>query len=336
MGNRIGFVPVSIRIVQGIEQVAEVRVDPGDHGAPLLGLGGQFLKVRLVLVRLVPVGKLHNFLERSMGDLGCEQAEEGLATLVVTDRLPAHKIQSGKGIDVIAVGDFRIIRMILRSRIIWVCLVVRILRHTVGFELESALRPGFGRRVPEGRLKEGMGPHVMQFGHHELITVRSRQSLDIVERRALPGRGTTVAPFAPVTCRVSGLCQNVSHRQVLCPDRLLRIVRVVAVGKGVALVKAGLLGGAGRRADRATITPAEIHSRGRQAVKVRSQHVGLALGLSISLAVWTNRPPPHIVDIEVEDIGPLGTEGKGREQEAKAANKRGDFFHIRYRFILQS
>ena len=312
MGNRIGFVPVSIRILQGIDQVAEVGIDTGDHGAPLPGLVGQVLKVGLVLVSLIPIGELLDFLEGSMGDLCRKQAKEWFLGLLVTDRLRAYEIQSGEGIDVIAVGDFRIIRMILQSRIIWVCLVVRILRHTVGFELESALRPGFGRRVPEGRLKEGMGPHVMQFGHHELVTVRSRQSLDIVQGGLLHVLGSSISPLAPVTCRVTGLCQNVSHRQVLCPDRLLRIVRVVAVGKGVALVKAGLLGGAGRRADSATITPAEIHSRGRQAVKVRSQHVGLALGLAISLTVWTNGSPTHVIDVKVKDIGPLGTEGKGR------------------------
>ena len=67
--NRIGFVPVSIRIIQGIEQVAEMGVDPGDHGAPLLGLGGQLLKVGLILVSLIPIGELLDFLEGSMWDL---------------------------------------------------------------------------------------------------------------------------------------------------------------------------------------------------------------------------------------------------------------------------
>ena len=67
-------------------------VDAGDHGAPLLGLGGQFLKVGLILVRLVPIGELLNVTKRSMRDLGGKQTEEGLTALVVTNPLLAHEI----------------------------------------------------------------------------------------------------------------------------------------------------------------------------------------------------------------------------------------------------
>ena len=48
-----------------------------------------------------------------MWDLCREQAEEGLARFVITNRLLAHEIQGGKRVDIVTVGDFGVIRMIL-------------------------------------------------------------------------------------------------------------------------------------------------------------------------------------------------------------------------------
>ena len=82
---------------------------------------------------------------------------------------------------------------------------------------------------------------MVQLSHYELITMASREGLDIVQGRVLHVLGPTVPPFAPVTGGVSRHGQNVSHGQVLCPDCLLGVVGVVAIGKGIALVKTSLL-----------------------------------------------------------------------------------------------
>ena len=225
--------------------------------------------------------------------------------------------------------------MILQSRIIRVGLVVCILGHTVGLELESAHCPGLGGSVPEGRLEEGMSPHVMQLGHDVVITVGGRQGLEIVERGILPGRRTTVAPLAPVTRRIAGLCQNVPHGQVLRTDCLLRVVWIVSVCKSVTLMKSGLLGRTGGGTYRASIPPAEIHPGSRQAVQVRSQHIGLACSLALDLTIRANRTPPHVVDVEVEDIRTLRGRRKGSQQDDCKENERADFFHLRHIVILR-
>ena len=215
--------------------------------------------------------------------------------------------------------------MILRGRIIWVDLVVFIFGHAVGLELESTFRPMSRRRVPEGRLKEGMSPYVMQLSHHELITMGSRQGLEVVDRGILLVLGTAIAPFAPVTGRVTGLCQDVPHGQVFGPHGLLCIVRIVAISKGVALMKTSLLGRAGGRTDRATVSPPKIHPDVRQAVQVRGQHVGLALGLAVGLAVGANRSPTHVVDVEVEDVGTLRSERgfNGEKENSQQTDQDG-------------
>ena len=87
----------------------------------------------------------------------------------------------------------------------------------------------------------------------------SRQGLEVVNRGILLVFGTAIAPFTPVTGRVTGLCQDVPHGQVFGTYGFLRVVRIVAIRKGVALMKTGLLGRAGGRTDRATVSPTKIN-----------------------------------------------------------------------------
>ncbi len=142
-----------------------------------------------------------------------------------------------------------------------------------------------------------MGPDMVQLGHYELITMARREGLDIVQSRVLHVLGTSVSPLAPITGDVSCLGQDVPHGQVLPSDCLLRIVGIVPIGKGIALMKTGLLGRAGRGTNRTPIAPAEVNPGGRQPVQVGSQDVGLATCLPFGLTVRTNGTPSEVIDV---------------------------------------
>ena len=90
-------------------------------------------------------------------------------------------------------------------------------------------------------------------------------------------------------------------------------------------MKTSLLGRAGGRTDRATVSPPKIHPDVRQAVQVRGQHVGLALGLAVGLAVGANRSPTHVVDVEVEDVGTLRSERgfNGEKENSQQTDQDG-------------
>lgn len=93
------------------------------------------------------------------------------------------------------------------------------------------------------------------------------------------------------------------------------------IGVGMSLMKPGLLGGPGRRTNGTTIGSAEIYTFASEAIERWSYQVRFPLGLSFELGVWTNRSPPHIVDINVEYVGAALTESIDGEYKEK---KRGE------------
>ena len=83
---------------------------------------------------------------------------------------------------------------------------------------------------------------MVELGQGELITMRSRKGLDILNLRIDHILGTSIAPLAPVTGGVTCGKQGVAHENIVGTHRLLGIVRIIAVRKGMTLMKSRLLG----------------------------------------------------------------------------------------------
>ncbi len=119
VGDGVGRVAVVVGVFEGGEDIAEVRVDAGDHGGPLPRLIGKRGEVRVVGVGFVPVGECGDFAKGGVGDLDGEEAEEGLARLVVVLALGADEVERGEGVGVVAVGGFGIVGVVLAGQECW-------------------------------------------------------------------------------------------------------------------------------------------------------------------------------------------------------------------------
>ena len=149
-----------------------MSVNACDHRTPLFGLIRKTRKVGLILIILIPIGEFCHLFKRSMWNLSGKQTKEGLAGLIVFHCLFPYKIQTGEGIDIITISNLGIVRMILRSWIVRIVLIIAILCHTIGLKFQTASYSRFSGCIPQCGLKKGMGPHMMQFGHHKLIAMR--------------------------------------------------------------------------------------------------------------------------------------------------------------------
>ncbi len=176
--------------------------------------------------------------------------------------------------------------------------------------------------MPEGGLEKRVGAHVMQLGEDVLVAVSGGERLQVIQRRSLLIRGAAVAPFAPVAGHVAGLREHVAHGEVGGANGFLGVVGIVAIGESVALVKAGLLGGAGGRTDGAAVGAVEVKALGREAIERRRVEGGEALGAARGLSVGANGAPAHVVHIEVENIGSEG--GCGFRADEGGGEKRAD------------
>ncbi len=280
-------------------------VDAGDHGSPLPRLIGERGVVRVVGVRFVPVRECGDFAEGRVRYLDGEQAEEGLARLVVVSALGADEVERGEGVGVVAVGGFGIVGVILQGR----CCSDS--PHCFDSEPSSwrRVRGRRSRRVKrersKGRLEERVCANVVKFGEHVLVAVRSGQRLDVFDDGIDLVLGTAVSPFAPVTRDVSGGRERVAHQDIIGTHRLLGVIGIVAIGEGMSLVKAGLLGGAGGRTDVAAVAASEVDALRGELIEVGRADVRLVVGFALGLTVGANRAPAHVVDVEVEDVGTL-------------------------------
>ncbi len=183
---------------------------------------------------------------------------------------------------------------------------------------------------------------VVEFGEHVLVAVRGGKGLDVFDDGIDPVLGTAVSPFAPVTRDVSGGGERVAHEDVVGTHRFLGVIGVVAIGERMSLVEAGLLGGAGGRADVAAVAAGEVDALRGELIEVGRADVGLVVGLALGLAIGADRAPAHVVDVEVEDIGTVGFRGgepcgrvRGKDQDEKAERDfHGDSAEEEYWTVL--
>ena len=116
IGHRIGRSPSPFGVFQSRQDIAEVRVDAGDHRGPLLALLGQRSEMGVAAIGLVPFGQPGDFAERSVRNLDGQQTKERLAGGSVVLRLGADEVEGRERIDIIAIGGGRIVGMVLQCR----------------------------------------------------------------------------------------------------------------------------------------------------------------------------------------------------------------------------
>ena len=306
-----------------------MRVDARHHGSPLLRLPRQFGEVRVLGVRLVPPRQFGDFSKRPVRDLSGEQAEERLLRLVVVLRLFADKVEGGESVAVVAIGGGRVLRVVVIGGVGGIRGIADERLHGIRDQLDAADGPGLGRCTPERRLEEGMGPYMMKLRKHVLVAVRGRQRLDVVDRGIrLVGR-SAIAPFSPVSRDITGGRQRLTHTDVVGAHGLLRVIPVIAIPKRVPLMERGLLRGPGRRANGAAIGTPEIDAAGGEFVEVGGLDESFVGRLACRLPVRTDGSPPHVVYIEVEDVGPRRGLGLERgDKDSKTCQNKQRVFHV--------
>ena len=111
--NRIGAISISIRILERFQNIPEMAVDTCNHRRPLLRLIAERIEPGKLPIGLVPLRKLFYFPEWGMRNLARKKAEKGLSRGIVVLCLNTYKIKSSKGINIIAIGDIRIMWVVL-------------------------------------------------------------------------------------------------------------------------------------------------------------------------------------------------------------------------------
>ena len=160
-----------------------MSIDASNHRCPLLVLIRQALEPRFLAVSFVPLRQILDFVKWRMWNLSSQQCKEGLAGCVVILSLYANKIESRKGVYIIAIRILRIVRMILLSRLIWILWTIPVAFHGIGDEFQYSPSPWNSRSLPQIRLIESVCPDVMELRNHMLIAMRGRKRLYIQDLR---------------------------------------------------------------------------------------------------------------------------------------------------------
>ena len=154
-----------------------------------------------------------------------------------------------------------------------------------------------------------MGTDVVQFGQHIIKAVLLGKGLYVQNDWVVIVLRSPKPPLAPVSIDVPCGLQGVADGDVVCPHSLLRIIGIVPVRPGVSLVISGHQRGAGGRTDRTAVGTLKIDAGIRQRIDVRSFdrcETGRTTGI---LPVRPNRTPPHVIDVEIDDVGTRSSKG---------------------------
>ncbi len=164
---------------------------------------------------------------------------------------------------------------------------------------------------------------MVEFGQHVLVTVRRGKGLHVIDDRIVPVGRASISPFAPVTRHVSGGRERVADQNIVGAHGLFGVIAIIAICESVALVESGLLRRPGGRTDVASVAASEVDALTGESIEVGRADVGFVVGFALSLRVRADGAPAHVVDIEVEDVGPPRFSGGERcvETETSAGCK---------------
>jgi hypothetical protein len=196
--------------------------------------------------------------------------------------------------------------VILEGRFGGIVGVVFVAGHRVGDQLKSADASRWRRSTPEGRLEECMGADVVQLREHVLVAVRRWQRLHVFNDRVGQRLRASEPPLSPIASDIARGRKCVAHRDVVSAHCFLGVIGIVAVGERVPLMKPRLLGSSRRRANRASVSSAEVDSCRGQPIQIGCSNIGQPLCFAFGLAVGADRSPAHVVDEEVQNVRPLG------------------------------